>query len=173
MISGAYDTRYYRGVYPIVHLKFVPEAEDGEPHVRPALLDSGSPFNFMPEDLISDLNLTLDRVEVDEPIPTPFGEATHRYIGGVKINGRLIEVAFWQWPPAFRPLFYKRPQHAGLSTFALLGTDVFKGLLVAFDQKTSKVFLGSRKKLVTLSMLRLISAFSREGPQEQAANARS
>lgn len=166
-----YDTRYAWGTKPVVYVDFVP-GNGSDPLPYPTLLDSGSPHSFLPPDFRRRLdlkpgpNLPFDLATARGPIRRPATYAGRVRIQEARINGLF----FVDWPRAFLVKFRREAELWGypdLEPHALLGTDAFKNLLVAFDHRATMAFLGRAADPTTMEVRTLIERFSalRSRPQ--------
>lgn len=157
------DVKYWKTIYPMIDLTFMPREPGGRAESRPVLLDSGAPFSAMPHDVI-------DRVGViDEELDVPvamFGlEVRYTYRCRLEIDGRTIWHSFGRLPPEAYEWLCKdqrRPieEHRGLPLYGIIGTDFFRRVVVTFDDQTQTVFLGRRDSETSRSVLALIQGMS-------------
>lgn len=159
-----YDTRYEYGGKPIVYVDYYARS-GGKSEPYPTLLDSGAPFSFLPKGFREWLKLRRGPY-LEYLLRTHSGpmRAPPTWLGSIEIQGKRIgELLFVDQLDSSITNFHADCREWGypeLLPYAVLGTDVFKKLLVAFDHKTVGVFLGKRSESTTTMVLREINRFS-------------
>ena len=170
MIRASYnDVEYWETIYPVIDLKFVSEPPKPRVKTHPTLVDSGSPLSCLPHSLVVE-ELKLQPIEdvLDPPFTSVLGEVTSTCRVGVEISKNHLFFEFGVFPSEADEAFHAATDedgnliHEGLELFAIIGTDVFKDLLVAFDEQGETVFLGERAHSTAQEVLRVLEAVSVE-----------
>lgn len=150
MIRASYNgIKYWNISYPVIDLKFVSNPPKPREKIRPTIVDSGSPVSCLPLDLVGELGLKA--APFGRPATSILGPVTTGCLVGIEINKSPQFFEFGVFPPEAYREFHKPNKlgidlNKGLDLFALIGTDLFNDLLVAFDHPGKKIFLGEPVK---------------------------